>query len=539
MPIRIRSIDKVLPKPWIISSILLGVLITWVIAHYIISPRLFNSPPGAKGERFMSARPPLLIYTVITDMNKPEFQQLERSIRSTVRDSNATLAPDADLFRPIMSPTPINKDGAGFGQKILLLYEALQEVRDRSTLVLFIDGYDVLFGASIDEMVLKYQTMLRQQPAKPLIFGAEMYCWPDEHKIPYYPPPSSESATPSPYRYLNSGTFMGPVSALLDILRPMINTVTVNTDDQRFYTDIYLTGTSPIRLDTQCNLFQCLAIDMKKHVAWDPELERFANTYTGAYPAIFHGNGDGKEFLFNTIAPRLNTPTTVATEEPFVNSGYSSEDSAKTPLPIYIISLEERHQDRLRPLMDRIQPDPRYTIRRIFGVDGKKDVIEGFDLRRGQVGCWLSHVAMWEEIAKSPEPYGLVLEDDANIRLPEQWDALQALIQQLPQGWDMVYLGGRYAHGAQVERVPGTQGIVRSETRMWHAHAYLLTRKAATTLLEQSAAFNHSHYTASYKDTMPVDDWMTHADRKLKIYNADPILVDFTNDSISDTVHIT
>lgn len=213
------------------------------------------------------------------------------------------------------------------------------------------------------------------------------------------------------------------------------------------------------------------------------------------------------------------------------------EDTFVQPtLPIYIISLPERKADRLDPLLANIGKDPkaRYDVRKVHAVNGKREVIEGF-LGKGQIGVWLSHVDMWREISVAKEPYALVLEDDAQIRLPEMMDAIETILGELKSSWDLCFLGGRYADPGShpVKRV--SHHLVTSESRIWHCHAYLITKEAARKLLEQSASFHGSRVQSAYNNVLPVDDWMSHRDRGLRIFMTDPELIGFKHDNISDT----
>ena len=62
------------------------------------------------------------------------------------------------------------------------------------------------------------------------------------------------------------------------------------------------------------------------------------------------------------------------------------------------------------------------------------------DLTPGAVGCYLSHVDAWREIASSGAPYGLVFEDDTILSTPVR-PALKHAMQEAPSDWDIILLG--------------------------------------------------------------------------------------------------
>lgn len=212
---------------------------------------------------------------------------------------------------------------------------------------------------------------------------------------------------------------------------------------------------------------------------------------------------------------------------------YCKKDFFENPsLSIYIISLEKHKEGRLKLLQSKIKPDPRYNIKRIYAVDGQKE-IEGF-LSKGQIGCWLSHVEMWREIVKNKESYALILEDDADILLPYMMTAIENVHKSLPDKWDMCFLSGWWPDTSHIIKVSDI--FEKSDiSPIYGTHAYLLSYTGASNLLAQSSDFNNSKSQKTYDNIDPVDHWMTHPDRNLIVYKTIKDLVPNINDGISDT----
>jgi glycosyl transferase family 25 len=70
-------------------------------------------------------------------------------------------------------------------------------------------------------------------------------------------------------------------------------------------------------------------------------------------------------------------------------------------------------------------------------------------LRPGEVGCALSHRQVYEDVVRRGVARAVVLEDDVAPRAGDV-DALAAALAELPEDWDLVYLG--YTHFEQVTR---------------------------------------------------------------------------------------
>lgn len=220
-------------------------------------------------------------------------------------------------------------------------------------------------------------------------------------------------------------------------------------------------------------------------------------------------------------------------------------------LPIYVISLPIRKESRLDPLLKRIKPDshdpPCYEIVEVNAVDGRSDVVDDREtfMSPGQAGCFLSHVYFWKKIATGSEPFALVLEDDAMIHLPEMIPELVDLVSSLPTNWDVLYLGGVYqnhreGHTHEIKRLKGK--IVSSDAFMFYSHAYFITRDAAAEMLEKSETIawggkdgGENSSLRAFDAVIPVDEWMTHEDRNMQVYNTDPVLITKSDDGVSDT----
>jgi GR25 family glycosyltransferase involved in LPS biosynthesis len=106
---------------------------------------------------------------------------------------------------------------------------------------------------------------------------------------------------------------------------------------------------------------------------------------------------------------------------------------------------------------------------------------------RGQVGCYLSHRALWQELCSMPDGSSmLILEDD--VRLPAYHDGTRSLAAQMtefmarvPSDWGVVFFGRCWDTCSANRRVNANMVRTRDALCM---HAYALTKSAAEVLLE-------------------------------------------------------
>jgi glycosyl transferase family 25 len=101
----------------------------------------------------------------------------------------------------------------------------------------------------------------------------------------------------------------------------------------------------------------------------------------------------------------------------------------------------------------------------------------------GELGCYLSHVAVMRAFLASTAPFALVLEDDVLLH-----NTLPAVVQGLlqnPARWDVVKLSAVHRGTPQpvLEVAPGHQLAVML-SRVTGSSAYLMNRKAAQAYLQ-------------------------------------------------------
>ena len=177
--------------------------------------------------------------------------------------------------------------GPGGGQKLnnLLSYIVDNQIPDQDV-ILFTDAFDVFYLRDLDTIVGRFLGFKTE-----IVFSAEQHLWPDESLA--FPP------TGTPYRYLNSGTFIGRAGEIKRIIGTQIPD---HSDDQLYLQKAFLSGRFKAVLDTEGYIFQ----------THDDNLEivdgEMYNPRTLCYPCVYHGNGgeDAKATLdryFNQIYP--------------------------------------------------------------------------------------------------------------------------------------------------------------------------------------------------------------------------------------------
>ena len=202
----------------------------------------------------------------------------------------------------------------------------------------------------------------------------------------------------------------------------------------------------------------------------------------------------------------------------------------------FVINLKRR-PDRLE-LFKKMCPFDNVTV--IEGFDGKnmKDETSAIEkemasrfvgLDPGEIGCYLSHLRVFNAIRKENLPYALIFEDDA-IFCDNFLESYSKLLKEFPSDADILYIGGRFEpqfkmrdntrvsdnivkHRIENNRILGISSDTDRTT-----HAYIISNKFAT-------CFTGEFYKPICHNRA-IDSYLLAfcSSNKFTIYNADPLL---------------
>lgn len=157
----------------------------------------------------------------------------------------------------------------------------------KDDILLFIDGYDVIILADEQEILDKFTEMNAQ-----FIIGAEPVLYPSKHRILVNYPES-----PTKFRYINSGCYIGYVSAIEEILDDLIAHYPSYKSDQKRTHEHFLRNKEKYTLDYHCNLFLNLSRVPSRHLYIDFENKRIFHKPTNTLPIAAHGCGLRKKYI--------------------------------------------------------------------------------------------------------------------------------------------------------------------------------------------------------------------------------------------------
>nr|XP_031363684.1 procollagen galactosyltransferase 1 [Lonchura striata domestica] len=164
-------------------------------------------------------------------------------------------------------------------------------------------------------------------------------------------------------------------------------------------------------------------------------------------------------------------------------------------------------------------------------LPGYRDPFHGRPLTRGEVGCFLSHFRVWQEISARGLRRSLVLEDDLRFEVFFR-SRLEELMEQLEQAaidWDLVYLGRKRLEPERAERgVPGVRQLLRPGYSYWSL-GYALSLRGARKLLAAEPLGKMipvDEFLPLMFDRHPSPEYSRHFSRRdLRAFSAEPLLL--------------
>lgn len=141
------------------------------------------------------------------------------------------------------------------------------------------------------------------------------------------------------------------------------------------------------------------------------------------------------------------------------------------------------------------------------------------NLSDGEISVCLHHIECFKKIFDSEEyDYALIFEDD--VILDEHFDSyLNKYINDLPENWDMLFIGDGCNMHINSELLVKDKFIYKHNTTRC-LDSYLITKKCCKIILEKMQQQN-------YTIIKPADHWLNHVIRNnnFSIYWAEPTIV--------------
>ena len=199
---------------------------------------------------------------------------------------------------------------------------------------------------------------------------------------------------------------------------------------------------------------------------------------------------------------------------------------------IYCINLKKSKQ-RYNTVVQQFNAQ-NININRFEAVDGfnlekqtlldKNIISPNLKFNSAVIGCYLSHLKLWNQLKKNNIKYAIIIEDDIILSEGFKENLKNILETQMPSDFDIVYLGGNRICGSKIKKNVIKPDIHKCKKKNVGTFAYIISQKAYLFLLE--------------KCNKPIEKMIDHTIRnyfnELNVYYIVPQLInhDYTIESI-------
>ena len=198
---------------------------------------------------------------------------------------------------------------------------------------------------------------------------------------------------------------------------------------------------------------------------------------------------------------------------------------------VYAISIRPERRAAFRTRMPSLSMNTRWV-----GVDGRlldMDKLRAAgmksELKRGQLGCFLSHRSIWQHMRKRKLRYAWVFEDDARwlMQPTKVRQAVNWMNKEHP-AWDVLLLGRNPRKKENAERVSDT--VVRTGA-FWGMFGYIIRGSAVRKLLQDPRTKTMA---------LPCDVLLSRMAQngELHVFALDPDVISYVDTLRSDTFRI-
>ena len=211
---------------------------------------------------------------------------------------------------------------------------------------------------------------------------------------------------------------------------------------------------------------------------------------------------------------------------------------------IYMINLKRRVERRLK--METTLKELGLDFTHLEAVDGKlltdevliqkgitllpeyADPYHKRSMTMGEVGCFLSHYAIWQKMVELNQDEVLVLEDDIRFE-PFFTDRAEQLMEEARMigGWDLIYFGRKRLQENE-EFLPNSENFVKVSYTYWTL-GYVITLEGAKKLLAAEPLkrlLPVDEFLPIMFNEHPNDSWkLKYETRNLNAWSTNPLLL--------------
>lgn len=119
----------------------------------------------------------------------------------------------------------------------------------------------------------------------------------------------------------------------------------------------------------------------------------------------------------------------------------------KNEIPVYLISME-KDIERRNNLLKYVTPNEYSSVdgSKLLSIKSlkKTNIIEKEDIKKGEIGCYLSHYNIFNKIKNYNDSYSIIIEDDVEFNIKKNINIIKDLVNNAPLDWEIIFIGHNY-----------------------------------------------------------------------------------------------
>lgn len=126
---------------------------------------------------------------------------------------------------------------------------------------------------------------------------------------------------------------------------------------------------------------------------------------------------------------------------------YNFNKKYENEIPVYLVSMEKDTQRR-NNLWKYVTPNEYSSVdgSKLLPIEilKKRNVLEKEDIKRGEIGCYLSHYNIFNKIKNNNDNYSIVIEDDVEFDIKKNINIIKDVVNNAPLDWEIIFIGHNY-----------------------------------------------------------------------------------------------
>lgn len=161
---------------------------------------------------------------------------------------------------------------------------------------------------------------------------------------------------------------------------------------------------------------------------------------------------------------------------------YKFNKKFENEIPVYLVSMEKDIKRR-KNLFKYVTPNE-YS-----SVDGSKllpikilkeiNIIEKEDIKKGEIGCYLSHYNIFNKIKNYNDIYSIIIEDDVEFDIKKNINIIKDLVNNAPLDWEIIFIGHNYyEENEKKDHHKFNEYTFKKIKRVFGTQSYIINNKA-------------------------------------------------------------